>query len=104
MAPGARSRAVRPSLPVPRLRAAVTTRPARSYSCSARTGWPRAGGRWVATGAGLDGRLGVYRRDPVTRRQPPALVVPLVQLEDDAGLPRRSPGHAERSRTGTARA
>ncbi len=61
--------------------------PARSYSCSTRIGWPvpgRAGG--VAPGAGLDGGLGVHREDPVARRQPPALVVPLVQVEDDGGL------------------
>src|SRR5215470_1100967 len=58
--------------------------PARSYSCSMRIGWPRAGG--VAPGTGLDGRLGVHRQDPVARPQPPALALPLVQVEDDRSL------------------
>ena len=61
--------------------------PARSYSCSTRTGRPapgRAGG--VAAGAGLDGRLGVHPDDPVAGPQPFALVVPLVEVEDHGGL------------------
>ena len=43
----------------------------------------RGRGGGVAVSAGLDGRLGVHRQDPVARRQPYALVVPLVQVEDD---------------------